>query len=437
MKMKRCYWKKIVSDFCPLIYIASFLMYLIFSSLLFTYEKISLPYLSYIMVAFGFWGLFTYAINKIVNKVKFDLYDVFVFLLIVFGIIATIFAIDRSVSLVGFYYRNEGLLQLVSYYILFINCKNLSNDKHKKIIINIILISGLIQAVYGIFQFFNIKIPYIKIIKHRAYSTGFQINPNFFGSLMITCLSFSVSLFFFKKEIKSSIYYLILSSAFFIGLLTSGAMSAIFALFFLVIFILTFIIMLKCNWKSIVIKLLLIVVILFGGFLIFNDKNNNHLVYQVNKMKNEIHSVMKGNILDSFGTGRIYIWRETLKIVPDNIINGVGIDNFAYAFGETPLVDLKSGLYVDKAHNEYLQKLITEGIFSVLTYVLLLCIIFIKSLKKIIQGKNYMLTAIFLCFVSYSIQAFFNISVITVAPIYYIIMGILVSEIKGEKNEKN
>ena len=43
--------------------------------------------------------------------------------------------------------------------------------------------------------------------------------------------------------------------------------------------------------------------------------------------------LLKGDVKDNFGTGRIYIWKNTLKVVPENMENGVGIDNFYYAFG--------------------------------------------------------------------------------------------------------
>ena len=37
-------------------------------------------------------------------------------------------------------------------------------------------------------------------------------------------------------------------------------------------------------------------------------------------------------------------------------------------------------------------------------------------------------------FVGYSLHAFLNISVVTVAPFYFIIMGLLVNQIQLEKN---
>ena len=41
-----------------------------------------------------------------------------------------------------------------------------------------------------------------------------------------------------------------------------------------------------------------------------------------------------------------------------------------------------------------------------------------------------------MAFIGYSIQAFFNISVIDVAPYYYIILGLILTECKEDNNDK-
>jgi hypothetical protein len=76
----------------------------------------------------------------------------------------------------------------------------LRNRLFKNIIVGIIIAVGIIQGLYGILQFFDIKeFLGIKILRTRYYSTGFEINPNFLGSLMILC--FSLSLLVYLKRI--------------------------------------------------------------------------------------------------------------------------------------------------------------------------------------------------------------------------------------------
>ena len=152
-----------------------------------------------------------------------------------------------------------------------------------------------------------------------------------------------------------------------------------------------------------------------------NQFNYTTLVDDLIKTKNESVEIVKGNINDNYGTKRIKIWKETLKIVPKNIIHGTGIDTFFYAFDGKPLV-IKLYMY-DKVHNDYLQVLITQGIFSLISYLLFYISIVLYGIKKSFKEKEVYLI---LPVLSYLVQIFFNISIIEIAPIFYIGLGLLI-----------
>jgi putative inorganic carbon (HCO3(-)) transporter len=138
-------------------------------------------------------------------------------------------------------------------------------------------------------------------------------------------------------------------------------------------------------------------------------------------MFKEVKEISTGNLNESYGTNRVHIWKETIKVVPKNIYFGVGIDNFLNAFGDEPLKS-ERGRMIDKAHNEYLQILITEGIFTLIAYLIFLISICLKGLKM----NSIYLIPVF----GYLVQAFFNISVIEVAPLLYILMGFIAKKAK-------
>ena len=86
-------------------------------------------------------------------------------------------------------------------------------------------------------------------------------------------------------------------------------------------------------------------------------------------------------------------------------------------------------MYIDNAHNVYLHTLVTSGILGIIPLLVLLLYTFIHGLKS---NNQYIL--MLLCgFVAYSVQAFTNISVIEVAPIYYIIIGLILGDVNKEK----
>lgn len=430
----KLYFKNLI----PTIYICFFILFLLVGNILHAYNDFSISYFSIVIALLGAIGLVIFKVKRKLFNIEDNIFNKFIFVLVVVALISLVFSVNFNVALLGSPGRNEGFLQVITYYIIFLNCKDLNNKKSKSIILGLILFTGVIQTIYAIMQFYKIE-SIIPIFRYNWYSTGLEVNPNFLGSVMVINLSIALGLFFSKNGFKYNILGFLLVNLFFLGLLTSGTMSAIVALVILIIFLMFLFIVMNFNLKSTILKSVILVISGIFIFSNFNYNNNGHFAKEIKRTSNEMISVSKGDIKDSYGTGRIHIWRETLKIVPKYILTGAGIDNFYYAFGDNHLIDIKSGLYVDKAHNEYLQKLVTEGIFSLLTYLGLLFTIFYLSIKKMFKEKNskdYIFICSFLSFVGYSIQAFFNISIISVAPLYYIVLGLLVSELKEQKDEK-
>ena len=78
------------------------------------------------------------------------------------------------------------------------------------------------------------------------------------------------------------------------------------------------------------------------------------------------------------------LWKETIKIVPKYLIHGVGIDNFGNVLYGKPIRSTK--FIFDKAHNEYLQILVTMGIFSLISYLCLHFLILKEGIKETVKN---------------------------------------------------
>jgi putative inorganic carbon (HCO3(-)) transporter len=74
---------------------------------------------------------------------------------------------------------------------------------------------------------------------------------------------------------------------------------------------------------------------------------------------------------------------------------------------------------IDKAHNEYLNIAVSAGIPSLIAYLTLVFVVLKNSVSK---EKNLLLAVI----IAYLVQAFFNISVVSVAFLFWILLGRLV-----------
>ena len=129
----------------------------------------------------------------------------------------------------------------------------------------------------------------------------------------------------------------------------------------------------------------------------------------------------------------MYIWKNAVKIIPKYFFVGSGVDCFYYAFEGGPLMSPNGKIYYDKVHNEYLQILITEGVFGLISYLGLYFVLLKKGIKN---GFKYDEVIYVLPIIGYLVQAFFNISVIEVAPIFYIGIGLCALPSEKEKTQE-
>ncbi len=144
----------------------------------------------------------------------------------------------------------------------------------------------------------------------------------------------------------------------------------------------------------------------------------------------ELHSVLHGRIDDSFGSARIGIWKDALRVIGEHPVFGVGpsryaaytalrFERYSEALGET----LRS--VPDAAHNEYLQIMLCFGIAGTLPVTVLM----VRTVKGIFRGWNAapelgVLVPPMFC---YMVQAFFNIGSCIVEPLFMIVWGLVLS----------
>ncbi|MCL1828778.1 MAG: O-antigen ligase family protein [Oscillospiraceae bacterium] len=135
----------------------------------------------------------------------------------------------------------------------------------------------------------------------------------------------------------------------------------------------------------------------------------------------ELREIMHGNIQDSFATYRIHIWRNAMSVYSRHPFFGSGPDTFSFVFPEAAQGVV--GEFYDKAHNEYLQILICQGIFGLACYLVFLAAIFVKAVKKAFSDPIIM--AVSAAFAGYAAQAFFNISLPIASQMLWIFAGII------------
>ena len=145
----------------------------------------------------------------------------------------------------------------------------------------------------------------------------------------------------------------------------------------------------------------------------------------------EMHELMHGNFDDNFGTYRIFLWKRTIPLLQDYPILGTGPDSFAIRFMARYTNDIMAigPLTInDTAANVYLTMMINLGLVGLLNYIVFLFF----QLKRGIQKCNKYSFILFNAIVCYIIQDVFNLSLVIVTPIFWILMGLHFSSVNNE-----
>lgn len=377
-------------------------------------------YFFWISIAFL---LICYLFSVFSGERKIGYVDYLFYFLIFSLFISTTFAVDFKKSFLGADTRYEGLLTLANYYLLALNCKNIESKKYKKNIIKCFIGIGIFQSMYSILQALTPFTFWNRKFSGGAYmAMGLCSNPNFFGAYMAMQLSI-VTIYFIKTgkwkylgiySLFSLALYLAGSSGPVLGYILSFILfSFVFRKYFKRILTLILSFLLVCYCTDVCIK--------FVHVELLNNELSDR--YVISSDLAETVEKIEEDKIDSIGSGRIGLWKRSLPLMKEYWFTGCGLDNFGDVYPQS------GNVHFDKAHNGYIQIGVTNGLFPLLVYMFICLIVFLKGFKL---KENYS-NSLFMAFVSYCILIFANISAIDVAPYFFIILGLLLSD---EKNIK-
>ncbi|MDP4086534.1 MAG: O-antigen ligase family protein [Bacillota bacterium] len=138
------------------------------------------------------------------------------------------------------------------------------------------------------------------------------------------------------------------------------------------------------------------------------------------------------------GTGRIYIWKEALKLVAERPFFGYGLDTILYHFPDFNIearANLSEATIVDKTHSLYVGVIYGTGIVGMIGFLGILIIIGWTALKEILRFKptSGFIVPLCMAWITYLIQALFNDSVLGVTSSFFTIGGVLLAVLYKKK----
>ncbi|MGL4109465.1 O-antigen ligase family protein [Clostridium sp. LP20] len=352
---------------------------------------------------------------KDIKNFKFIKEEILLGIFFISLIISTIFGIDPVTSLFGAEGWNQGLLMYGGYIILFFTAKKyFSLDEGK---INIICAVASVMGAYTILQYYGIDLIFKYYLKLNVKVDTIATigNRNFVATYIVIFLLISVSMYIFNEKKAYLIYSCILFGALLATLTRGGWVGLAVALLFGAFLVI--------KEKKYYKKIITIVLLFCGIFFVMNITRDNMLI---SRSKSIIEDA--SDIKDGGGSGRIRIWKGTINCIKKNPFYGSGIDSLKL---NAVLNGIDNDMRYPKAHNEFLEYWLWGGIVTLITYVLLIGMILWKLYK--IRSNN--IAKIFMVvIIGYQVQSFFNISVLEVAPIYWILLGSAVKFYRDNKN---
>lgn len=336
--------------------------------------------------------------------------DKLIFLYGLILIISTLFSKEIKLSLLGLPRCREGIFSLLAYLIIFtIFYKNFCFSKR---VFNIILLSMFLISVYGILQYLKID-PILNIANNefRGSVTSTIGQRNFVGTYCTLFIPIILGFFIHSGKKRYFIVTMLM-----IGLMfscTTRSSWIAFAYYF-ILFIVYCIVNIKNNIYFLK-RLLIILITMLVIFSFMNYKNKDMLTSRAKTVYVDAKNIDN----DGSGSSRIFIWKKAIPFLFKNPILGSGPDTYNLVLNDAE--SKRRALYF-KAHNEYLQMIITEGYPALILYIIIVFIIVLKLLRGL--KKEIYAWILFSCITGYLIQAFFNISFISTAVTYWAILGI-------------
>ncbi len=377
---------------------------------------------------------------------KFDL-PLLSFLII--SIAATVFSKNPYLSLVGAYYRYEGLITFINYLFLFYVVVNFLNEDSIRRILNVSVFTGGLIGFYGLMQHLNRDlVGWGSYDSNRVFSTFG--NPVYLGAYTATLLPIAVALCL--KEIKSQkrtkkiVALFIKISPWLYGISLALILSGLCLsrgrgafLGFVISMVAFFRLYLRTREIFVTKKVIITVIILIlvgGYFNLKSDSSIGRLFQMINNAINVDDNISTAPDEKTFTTtmrtaagARPIMWRDSLRIIKDYPLFGIGAETFGLIYPKYRSLELiltEGGEYgrPDRVHNDIIDLTLAKGLLGLASYLWMLFIFFWITFFSTNKEHRIVNIGLFTAGIGYFVQNQSCFWIIPSTSIFFILVGI-------------
>ncbi len=346
-----------------------------------------------------------------------------------------------ATALLGETGRYEGLLSLFAYFGIFLLATCVTDRKVIKNLFILLTLSGIGQAAFAVMQHIPWgfpsdfrKLPSIILLKNVHLSSGLSDSPIFYGTFLTIVSGIAIAGAVWEKNAKTARFYGFAAVLFFLtGLFTSSVIPLIgIGADIVIITIVTIINRKRETFPESILKTPLrrLGIVASCILAVFGIVSLTQGIYLRDKpiaytdAFNRLFIVASPSPVNDDSLWKIGAERSAIMIADEPLL-GVGPDLMAsYQLERAELQT--DGL--DRSYNEYLYTAATRGLPSLIVYTALLIMTIVRLIKGIKGFDNWYRLGLMAAVLGYAIQAFFGASAVTVAPFFWLLMGLAYSD---------
>ncbi|MDQ0352368.1 putative inorganic carbon (HCO3(-)) transporter [Alkalibacillus filiformis] len=335
--------------------------------------------------------------------------------------VATYFSVDPYTSLWGREYKFLGYLAWVSFASMFFFTYHFIPQRKQLLTIQLIVISSIPVALYGIFQHFWMNLLLEEPIEREFIkSWAFFDNSNHFGTYAMLMLMFLFIVYLMSNQTKYMTMWLMIGVIIFIALLYTSARAGWIGLLAGALVITGFMIIKR---RDLLKRWTVMLTALFVTMVIIDFTEDHFVLGEFMSVGEDARQVVEQEPGDA--PARWQFWVISVELMAENFWTGTGPSTFNQVYYDA--IGVEDGRH-DNSHNEFVEVGLTLGVPALMVYVVFLSLIFWKgvSASRVTEGNEQLLTVLLLAsVVSYLVKVMFNVSVIPVAPFFFVVLGMI------------
>lgn len=346
------------------------------------------------------------------GKGKIQIWDVALFIMLIWAGISTLLADDRTTALNGVMLRYDGYYSYLIYASVYVCGKSVKTKKLRRWILRVMGITISLLSLMTIPQTSMEFMDSIGEIGENLYRFGIYasiyLNTNHFAYVLTIGIMALAGLVVIEEKKVNKVIALVLMGFNVWALIMNDTFGSYVAVMIgMVFFAIIMLVSDKERYKT-VITVLTVFIAVSVAMNTYNNSIGTNFRITVDDANN-----FETN--DKGGSGRVGLWKKAIEYIGERPVFGFGPEGLYDKF-------LKNEVTNDRPHNEYLQHAVFLGIPALLCYLVALISLLITMLKNLKSLSKEMLVMGAIVF-AYCVSAFFGNTLYYTTPYYFIFLG--------------